>query len=153
MDDKRELILLRLLELMGSDYLFPEEFETVVRNRGLLQQDARPASAILDGDESARLTGDRRGTPNMRPQLMLMKPQIYILPKTDKPANTAIGSTVNKFRFAIVQAIARDPILLDLVGANGNISYLGMETDLKSGALLDGQARLDFSFVYVLDPN
>lgn len=154
MADKRELILVRLVELMSEEYIAAQ---TVVRNRGLLQQDDRPAVAILDGDERARLTGDGQGRGNggrvgMGPQLMTMTPQLFIVPKSVKPANVGIGTTVNEFRDTIVRVVAQDPQLLSILGGNGSVAYMGMETDLKSGANLDGQARLDFSFTYFFDP-
>lgn len=86
-------------------------------------------------------------------QLMTMQPQIFVIPKSAKPNNEDIGEVVNDLRQTIVRVIAQDQILIDLVTANGSIAYLGMETDLKSGLNLDGQARLDFAFTYVLDPS
>lgn len=152
--DKREAILTRLEELMAEGYIAAA---TVVRNRGLLQNDARPAVAILDGDEHARLTGDdlgrgNRGRVRMTPQLMIMQPEIYVVPKTKKPGNEGIGPEVNDFRMTIVRVVAQDPELIALVGSNGSIAYMGMVTDLKSGSNLDGQSRFDFRFTYVLDP-
>lgn len=150
----RENILVRLVELMSEQYIAAR---TVVRNRGLLKNDDRPAVAILDGDENVRLSGDgqgrgNRGRQSMGPQLMTMTPEIYIIPETAKPANPDIGTEVNDFRETIVRVIAQDQVLLDLIGSNGSVSYIRMVTDLKSGMALDGQCRLDFSFTYVLDP-
>lgn len=154
MSDKREQIIIRLLELMAEEYI---QAATVVRNRGLLKQDDRPAIAILDGDERARLTGDGQGRGNrgrvgMGPQLMTMTPQIFVVPKSAKPQNVGIGTLVNEYRDLIVRVVAQDPVLLAILGSNGSVAYMGMETDLKSGANLDGQCRLDFAFTYVLDP-
>lgn len=154
MTDKREEILVRLFELMSEEYIAAT---TVVRNRALIKQDVRPAVAILDGDERARLTGDGQGRGNggrvgMGPQIMTMTPQIFIIPDSRKPANEGIGTTVNEFRDVMVRVIAQDPQLLSILGSNGSVAYMGMETDLKSGASLDGQARLDFTFTYVYNP-
>lgn len=153
MVSKREEILTRLVELMSEEYI---NAATVVRNRGLLSQDMRPAIAILDAGERARLTGDdngrgNRGRVGMGPQLMTMTPQIFFLPETRRPLNTGIGQLVNAYADLIVRTIAHDPQLLTILGANGSVAYLGMETDLKSGSLLDGQCRLDFAFTYVYD--
>lgn len=154
MSDKREQIIVRLLELMAEEYI---QAATVVRNRGLLKQDDRPAIAILDGDERARLTGDGQGTGvrgrvGMSVQLMTMTPQVFVIPKSAKPNNEGIGTLVNEFRDIIVRVVAQDSVLLSILGSNGSVAYMGMETDLKSGSHLDGQARLDFAFTYVLDP-
>lgn len=154
MSDKREEILVRLFELMGESYI---DAKTVVRNRGLLKEDDRPAVAILDGDERARLTGDgqgrgTRGRVGMGPQLMTMTPQIFFVPKLRRPQNEGIGTEVNQYRDVIIRVIAQDPQLLAILGGNGSVAYMGCETDLKSGASLDGQCRLDFWFTYVMDP-
>jgi hypothetical protein len=153
--DKREAILARLVELMSEEYVAAK---SVVRNRGLLSNDVRPAVAIMDADERARLTGDGQGRGNrgrvvMTPQLMTMTPEIYVIPQIKKPQNVGIGTEVNDFRMTIVRVIAQDPVLISIIGANGSIAYMGMVTDLKSGAAVDGQCRLDFAFTYLLDPS
>lgn len=152
--DRREQILVRLTEIMAESYIAAS---TIVRNRALLQQDDRPAIAILDGDERARLTGDGlgRGTGGrvgMGVQLMTMTPQVFFVPKSRRPMNAGIGTEVNAYRDIIVRVVAQDPQLLSILGSNGSVAYMGMETDLKSGSTLDGQARLDFVFTYLLDP-
>jgi hypothetical protein len=153
--DRREQIIKRLVELLGADEYIAAK--TCVRNRKLTKQDDRPAIAVLDGDERARLTGDNRGRGDhgriaISPQLMTMQPQVFILPDTQLPQNVTIGTVVNDFRLTIIRVIAQDPVLLGLVGSNGSIAYMSMETDLKSGGTLEGQSRLDFAFTYVLDP-
>jgi hypothetical protein len=157
MSDKREEILVRLFELLGADsYL---AVQTIVRNRDLISQDVRPAVALLDGDERARLTGDglgrgNRGRVALGPQLMTMTPQIFLVPEFGrKPKNEGLGTFVNEIRMTVIRLIAQDPQLLAILGGNGSIAYMGMETDLKSGAQLDGQCRFDFTFTYFLDPS
>lgn len=162
MTSKREAILQRLKELFGEDYLAAA---TIVRNRGLLEQDERPAIAILDGDQQQRLTGDdggrgNRGRVGMSFQLMTMRPQVFFLPKELLPQNVTdatppenIGTIVNHYADMIVRSVAQDPVLLALVGNNGSIAWTGMETDLKSGGTLQGQCRLDFALTYMFDPN
>lgn len=150
----REQILVRLTELMSESYVAAQ---TVVRNRALTKQDDRPAVAILDGDEIARLTGDglgrgNRGRVAMGPQLMIMTPEVYVLPKSKHPMNVGIGTEVNSFYDTIVRVVANDPILIELVGPNGSIALMRLITDLKSGSALDGQCRIDFNFTYVFDP-
>lgn len=159
---KREQILERLTDLMSEEYI---SAQTVVRNRALIKEDDRPAIAILDGDERARLTGDGQGRGNrgrvaMGFQLMTMNPQVYFIPKELLPKNVTqatppvnIGTIVNEFADLIIRVVARDASLQALVGANGSIAYLAMETDLKSGSALQGQCRLDFALTYMIDPN
>jgi len=148
MSDKREQILLRLKAILET---IPT-IVTVVRNRGLMDNDSRPAAYLLDGDESFRLTGDRKGRVTMSQELITMRPQIFVIGKSLKPQNEGVGAALNGYRIGIIRAIAQDAALLALVGSNGDIAYNGCETDLKNGSLLDGQLRLDFAITYVLDP-
>lgn len=156
MIDKRELILKTLFEILEFMKTNPpdgvETFQTVARNRGLHDQDARPVAILMDGDEVSRLDGDRRGRQRMSPELITLKPQIFIVLKNRKPKNVLTGEDLNAYRIAIIRAIAQDVELLELVGTNGNLAYNGCETDLKSGQLAEGQMKLDFLITYVLDP-
>lgn len=154
LEDKREAILERLEDLMGEQYIAAK---TVVRNRALLKQDDRPAIAILDGDERARLTGDGLGRGNngrvgMTPQLMTMTPQIFMVLDSRQPMHEGVGPDVNAFRMTLVRVINQDPVLRSILGRNGSMAYMGMITDLKSGSRLDGEVQFDFAFTYVLDP-
>jgi hypothetical protein len=151
MIDRREAILVRLLAIMGSI----DDVETVARDRGLLDNDARPALVLLDGDEQERTPRVGRnvtGRQAMIPVMMTMRPQLFVVLKNKKPANEGQGPLLNTLRTAVITAIANDATLLTLVGSNGDIVYNGCETDMKSGSGLDGQARLDFSLTYPLDP-
>lgn len=154
MIDRREAILERLVELAGEEYIAAA---TVVRNRALLKQDVRPAIAILDGDESARITGDglgrgQNGRVGMTPQIMVMRPEIYFILDSRKIQNVGVGQDINAFRMTLISVIARDPALLSILGSSGSIAYMGMVTDLKSGSRLDGEVKFDFAFNYLLDP-
>lgn len=151
--DRREQVLVRLSELMVEEYV---QANTVVRNRGLLSTDMRPAVAIMDGDEIARVTGDLLGRgvggrAHLTPQLVTMSPQIFVVPLPVKPSNEGVGTVVNDFRIAIGMAIANDPVLISIIGPNGSIAYMGMVTDFKSGSACDGQSQLNFNFTYPLD--
>lgn len=147
--DTRELILLRLLAILAPANTGAG---TVVRNRALLSQDARPAICLLDGTEVQRVTGAKRGRVAMSPQIMTMTPQIFYLPKSKLPENVGIGEDVNAFRVKIIEAIAGDAELIEIIGSHGDIALMFCDTDLKSGGLLLGQARFDFAITYVLDP-
>lgn len=154
MTSKREEILERIFELLSEEYITAK---TIVRNRGLLTNDARPAIALTDGDERPRLTGDhlgmgRGGRVGMGPQLMTMTPSVHVIPESRKPKNEGIGAEVNFFKDTTIRIIANDPVLLAILGSNGSVAYMGMETDLKSGGAFDGQCRIDFSLTYVESP-
>lgn len=148
MADKRELILQRLEQIM----LTIPGIAASVRNRGLRSNESRPAIVLLDADEERVTTGGNvRGRARMVPQIMRMRPEIYILMKEKRPTNEEVGQGLNVFRNEIVEKVSNDPTLISLVGSNGGIVYEGFTTDLKSGSWLSGEARLDFSFNYLLD--
>jgi hypothetical protein len=153
--DTREQILSRLaaiaVDLSG--------FKSAVRNRGLRDNEKRPAVIILDGDEAPVLThGGRQNrahagrTMSMTPQVMAMKPELYVLMDEARPQNEDLGPALNAKRVQFVKAIAEDDQLLALLGSNGGILYNGCVTDLKSGMPLSGQMRLDFMFSYTFFP-
>jgi hypothetical protein len=147
--DIREMILSQLKVILGTLPMIT----TVVRNRGLLDQEQRPAAVLMDGDETARLTGDKRGRIRMSPELITMKPQLFIILKSHKPTNEYVGEDLNQYRADLITAVDLDATLRTLVGSNGNIAYTGCTTDLKSGQQAEGQMRLDFDITYVLDPS
>jgi hypothetical protein len=128
--DIREMILSQLKVILGTLPMIT----TVVRNRGLLDQEQRPAAVLMDGDETARLTGDKRGRIRMSPELITMKPQLFIVLKSQKPNNEYVGEDINNYRAElIVGGQQSTQTSLTLVGSNGNIAYTGCVTDLKSG--------------------
>lgn len=135
--------------------------ESTFRNRGLLSNDKRPCIVLLDGDETPRLSVDTRRIKGraamMAPQIVQMRPELYILPKEARPTGHVeptenIGDTINQYRIDLLRAIWADVTLANLIGSNGSIVYNGMATDLKSGSPLSGQMRLDFIINYVLRP-
>lgn len=153
--NKREEILSRLftiLEAMDAPAGFPE-FETAVRNRALLDNDKCPALALLDGDETTKATGAGRGRIRMAPVIVTLHPQVFVLLKLKKPQNEAVGTHINAYRGGVIKAFAGDAQLLALIGPNGDITYDGCETDLKTGMEMTGQVQLNFSISCVLDPN
>jgi len=145
---KRELILARIFELLQT----LTEFESAVRNRGLLDNDARPAVVLLDGNEVTKTIAQGRGRQRMVPVLVTMSPQVIIELKVKKPLNEGIGTELNSLRGVVVRAIASDQALLALIGANGDMSYDGAETDLKYDEDMLGRISLNFSLTTILDP-
>jgi hypothetical protein len=154
--DKREDILVQIFTIMGT----VTGITSNVRNRGLMQNEQRPAQVLLDGDELPRLTINTptriRGVAGlMVPQIMELRPQIFLLPKEKRPKNddpTNIGSEANAWRLQILQKLWQSAELAELLGSNGSIVYNGCETDLKSGSAMSGEIRLDFIVNYVLRP-
>ena len=151
---KREQILTRL-EAINAEIVADatNDLETSFRNRGLLDNDKRPALALMDGDEENALSPVQTGRVRMAPSIMRMTPQIFIILKNKKPTNTDVGTRLNQLRGVVIRKLATDADLLALIGANGTIQYLGCETDLKSGELAEGQMRLDLELRYAFNPN
>lgn len=153
--DTREQILDRLLVIATEQ----AGFTSAVRNRGLRTNELRPAIVVLDGDEAPVLThGSRSNTAKagrsmpMTPEIMLMKPEIYLMLQEDRPTNETLGTELNTKRVALIKAIAEDEELRLLLGSNGNMIYNGCTTDLKSGMALSGQMRIDLNLVYTFFP-
>lgn len=152
MTDKRELILQRIAAICVAEKTGAGIIE-VVRNRGAMDNDKRPAVVLLDGDERPAFAAPTSGrTLPLGPAVMLMSPELYVILKESRPTNPEIGSDLNEKRIKLAKAIAEDAELKTLLGANGGIIYNGCVTDLKSGSALTGQMRLDFSYRYVFDP-
>lgn len=157
--DTRELILERLLAIAVGQ----AGFATAVRNRGLRTNEKRPAVIVLDGDEAPVLTHGGRGNRaqngiamGMTPQIMLMKPELYLLLTEQRPTNEEeeknVGTQLNEKRRLFIKAIAADDELIMLLGSNGNMIYNGCVTDLKSGMALSGQMRIDMNLTYTFHP-
>lgn len=151
-DDMREDALARLLVIMQT----VTGISTAVRNRSLLGTEKRPAMVLLDGDELPRLSIDTsriKGRAMMMiPQIVSLRPEVYILLKEDRPNHQTLGQDLNAFRIDFFKKMWADAALTSILGSNGSIVYYGCETDLKSGSALSGQMRLDFILNYVLRP-
>jgi hypothetical protein len=70
----------------------------------------------------------------MQPVIVKMMPQIFVVLKNKKPQNDGIGPELNDYRGKIIRALAYDAQLLALIGPNGDISYDGCLTDMKTGS-------------------
>ncbi len=144
MSDKREEILVRLKEILG---VLAGDPEHASRNRAEFDDNELPMYSLLDGDEHKGMgnTTDRRAPP-----LMVITPQIFWVPRPpDNRTNEGLGEATSAQRVNIVYAVMTDSKLADLVGANGYVDYLGMESDLKTGAELAGQIRTEWAIGFV----
>jgi hypothetical protein len=157
--DKREAILLRLLDILRG----VDGFVTVWRDRGPLQPiDAEtkapnlPAGILLDGSEviQVRTAGKALGGRPPPATTFVLRPQIWIvlMPK-DNLTNEGVGEELSAFRVKVYTAVTRDGTLAALLGNNGEIEYRGSTTDMQTGSSLEGQMQMDFDFTYVLNPN
>lgn len=150
--DTREAILTRMHVNMDA----VTGMVSKVRNRGLLSNEKRPGMVLLDGDETPRLSVDTRRIKGraalMAPQIVQLRPEVYILLPEGRPQNESVGQELNAYRIAYMKAMWEDPTLATILGSNSTLVYNGCTTDLKSGSSLSGQMRLDFIANYLLQP-
>jgi len=152
----REDILARLLEILRT----VPDITTVVRNRGLVDNNMRPAIVLMDGSEVEGLRPPRNGRGGDQVVVRttkIMRPQVFVLLKTAGPTNVApdgenVGKKLNEHKVEVSRLILADTQLRALLGSNGALTYTGAETDMQSGAAMAGQMRLDFQITYVFDP-
>ena len=144
MTDRRELILVRLLEIAKGI----EGIAGAFRNRDEISEKQRPAIVILDADEAAD-DADPGSRPARSPRRVAMTPEIYILLGA-KPEE--LGSVINALRARFVKAVLGDVQLASIVGSNGEVRYEGCATALARGRSMEGEMGVSFSFTYVLRP-
>jgi hypothetical protein len=159
MIDAREQIILRLVELLGS----VSGITAVYRDRGQTTEDSLPAAYVLDGEETipqeARDGIFRSKSVKMRPTPMTLRPQIFILLKprdtvlnlTLDNVSAPIGPELSAYRFQVLSAIVNDPTLLGLLTTNGQMIYLGCDTDMQTMSAMNGSLQMHFEFTYFLD--
>lgn len=153
--DRREASLERLLTIAEG----VTGFKTKLRNVGVNTDDKKDAVILLDGDESVLTAPPSRGRgPTLMPTMIMRStPQLFILLKELRPQQTDadhvnVGTRLNNYRIALINAVANDATMATLLGSNGSVVYNGCETDLKSGSSLSGTMRMDFAFTYPIIP-
>jgi hypothetical protein len=127
-----------------------------VHNRNELPQGLVPGIILLDADERNDDTLTRPPgyqASKMRPQRLIMTPEIYVVLDVRKPANLNVGLDLDTARRAIIAAIMTDQNLWSYVGSDGNITYAGAVTDLAANRTCEGKLGMSFSFTYPLKPN
>jgi hypothetical protein len=144
MADRREEVLTALEDVLKDLTGF-----TVKRNDMNIDESELPIIIMLDGDEDNEADAYDRGRPSASPQIMRMYPQVYFALQ-DKPE--VVGPSVNATRGTIIHAVISDVELQNLC-FNREIRYEGMESDLNLGSSVVGQAGLQFSMAYVLNPD
>lgn len=145
MTDKRELILVRLLEIAGSI----EGVTFAGRNKTKLTDLIRPAIVIFDADETSDDRAKDRGRPSHGPNLVGMNPEILLL-VGGTPEE--VGATLNGYRVKLVKAVLNDATLKQLT-VNGDIVYEGCATALAIGRSMEGEMGISFTFTYFLKPS
>ena len=145
--DRREEILARLPDI-GKDI---EGIRIAVRNKDEIGERDRPASRVLDGDETERdpqQAATARG--GMRTTMMEMMPVVSIeLGATPEK----VGTELNAFRGKFIKAVLGDAMLAAIVGANGRVRYVGCVTGFLPGRAIEGSIHLQFAIAYPLIPS
>lgn len=145
MTDKREQILVRLLEIASTI----QGVTTAVRNKDEITDKMRPAIIILDADENAA-DSDPNGRSSRSPRFVTMTPEVYIVLGA-KPEN--VGTEINVLRARWLKAVLSDTSLSAIVGSNGDVRYEGCATSLARGRNMEGELGVSISFTYVLRPD
>lgn len=163
MPSRSEQVKLRLLEILeevAPSLVEPVSAEHVMRNEAPQDNDDTPALILLDGRmrmvKPVRITGTKSGmisrTLNRKGIASLQPSLWYIAKMRESEDQSELGPLLSDAEIAIHNGVTRDAELLALLTTNGWMEYLGHETDMQTGNLLSGELRLDFSFVFPLDP-
>ena len=99
--DKREAILVRLVEIAGG----LAGIKTAVRNQDEISERARPAIAIFDADETADERANEQGHAGRAPNIIEMSPEALIL-LGGTPER--VGTALNEMRAKFVKAVLTD---------------------------------------------
>jgi hypothetical protein len=145
--DYREAILERLVEVIGGiPGIFPK---LVGRSKITPSETQLPAVIVLDGTEEADDLDPRIRGPQA-PRRVIMRPVIKIM-LGDLPKS--VGTELNGFRKAIINAIANDAILTGYTINGRGGRYMGIpENGLNLGRELEGTVWLVFEFYYPVIP-
>lgn len=144
MGDRREQILVRLLGIARATT------GIVKAERNFIQPTDRdlPFIGVLEGDEEAdEASPIPRSRPGMGPALFAMTPQMVLVVTR---GSETLGTDLNTFRTRIIKAVLADEELAAIVGSNGSIRYVGLQSDLSVGRSMLGSYALGFTFVYPL---
>lgn len=147
MADRREQVLLRLMELAAST---PGIISTH-RNSLSLDETELPAFVLLDGDEEADVLPPRdgRAPPGYAPSLITLLPEMYLMdgPLADEEN---VGSSINELRAAFLKLVLEDATLRSITGPNGSIRYRGCNTGLSVARSMQGECSVLLTFTYPL---
>lgn len=142
--DRREAILARLSEVLSGI----EGIRHVERNRDDADEHEMPCALLLDSDETADEAAHGRGRPAFAQNLVSLTPEIFLVLRAPRHST---GPELNKHRVRIIKAVLTDPELTELC-ADGDIRYEGCFTPFGRGRTFQGEMRVDFTFVYRLNP-
>jgi hypothetical protein len=144
--DKREAILVRLVEIAGE----LAGIKTAVRNQDEISERVRPVIVVFDADETADERPTEQGHGGRAPNIIEMSPEALIL-LGGTPES--IGTALNEMRAKFVKAVLTDAQLAAITGTNGRVRYVGCSTHLGHGRSMEGSMGVHFAFAYVLRPD
>lgn len=140
MTDVREEILARLLDVVAS---IPN-IRTAVRNDVDLPEDKLPAITVFDGDEETNGAEDRSARLSTRPYVARMMPEIIV------QEQHGAGSELSTLRREVIRRVLNDTVLIEQVGSNGAIRYIGCQTDFGWLREKFNAMNVQFMFQYPL---
>jgi hypothetical protein len=153
MIDRREQILERLMVILAAVPTVQVVLRNVVRNRGELPPEMRPAITLLDGDEVTSLSSTQQRGKVVPPMTKVeMSPEINVVMDAREPDNKLIGEDMNAMRTQIVKAIYDDTALAGILTTNGEMKYVGCQTDMATGRTMEGTLHIQMTFTYPLMP-
>jgi hypothetical protein len=142
--DKRELILVRLLEVLSTI-----DGINAFRNKTILSAIQKPAILLFDSDEKVDQDDFERKRPPAGKFRVSMQPEIYVLLSSSPDS---VGQELNQMRARVIKAVLTDTQLKTLCH-DGDMRYGGCATGLASGRSMEGEAGLSFIFNYILQPD
>ncbi len=126
--------------------------QSIFRNRGEVPVEKMPALVLLDGREEIRISASGKGGI-LAPTTFTLQPQVFVVCKpTVDNLNVGIGEQMSDWRMKLLRAFTSDEDLIAMLGSNGEVQYLGHETDMQTGGLMLGHLMMRFSLTYVLTP-
>jgi hypothetical protein len=140
MVDVREDILARLLEVVAG----VPNIRTAVRNDVDIVEDKLPAITVFDGDEETNGAEDRSARLSNRPYVARMMPEIVV------QELHAAESELGTLRREIIRRVLNDAVLIEQVGSNGAIRYVGCQTDFGWLREKFNAMNVQFMFQYSL---
>jgi hypothetical protein len=144
MIDRREQILARLVEITRAI----AGVVAVYRNCPDPNEAKLPAVIVFDADEElAPMPDTTRYKGPTAPQVMIMRPEIYIL-LSARAADA--GTRLNELRARIYKAVVTDSVLSELVGTNGRITLEAGRSGFAVGRAMSSELKLELSFTYIL---
>lgn len=136
--DKRELILRRVLALLGG-------VMGAKRNDVSIPDSVLPLAVLLDGDETVKQDTFERGRPASGPNIITASPEMYLTFVVGEVEDA--GPAAADMEATIKALVLGDPVLALLCHS---MRYTGNDTATAFGRSIYVQMQFDFEFDYVL---